>query len=194
MLSTNSDRKTKCRVLAVSSGGGHWLELLRLAPAFDQCEVTYATVSEAYRAQAPSPNFEIVPDATRWNKFGAMIAAWQIFRLLRRTRPHVVISTGALPGYFAVRFGKLLGARTIWLDSFANAEELSLAGRLAGKWADLWLTQWPEVSQLRGPHYSGAVFDVDRQVTTCEHLPRRDAPHSNVGRLPREVATAAGLE
>jgi hypothetical protein len=26
-------------------------------------------------------------------------------------RPHVVVSTGAAPGYFAIRFGKWLGSR-----------------------------------------------------------------------------------
>ena len=45
-----------------------------------------------------------------------------------RLRPDVVITTGAAPGYFAVRIGKLLGARVVWVDSIANAEELSLSG------------------------------------------------------------------
>ena len=42
--------------------------------------------------------------------------------LLLRHRPDVIVTTGAAPGYFALRFGKLLGARTIWIDSMANAE------------------------------------------------------------------------
>jgi hypothetical protein len=73
-------------------------------------------------------------------------------------RPDVVISTGAAPGYFALRFGKLLGARTIWVDSIANVDELSLAGSKVGRFADLWLTQWPHLAQPAGPQYFGAVL------------------------------------
>jgi hypothetical protein len=32
------------RVLAISSGGGHWVELMRLRPAFQDAIVSYATV------------------------------------------------------------------------------------------------------------------------------------------------------
>ncbi len=37
--------------------------------------------------------------------------------LLLKERPDIVITTGAAPGYFCLRLGKLLGARTIWIDS-----------------------------------------------------------------------------
>jgi hypothetical protein len=47
-------------------------------------------------------------------------------------RPDVVITTGAASGYFAVRIGKFFGARTLFLDSIANAERLSLSARMAG--------------------------------------------------------------
>jgi hypothetical protein len=70
----------------------------------------------------------------------------------------VVISTGAAPGYFALRFGKRLGARTIWLDSIANVDELSLSGQRAGKYAGLWLTQWQHLATPAGPHFAGAVL------------------------------------
>jgi hypothetical protein len=73
--------------------------------------------------------------------------AWVIMLLLWRERPDVVLSTGAAPGYFAIRLGGWMGARTVWVDSVANAEELSLSGRKAGACADLWLTQWPHLAK-----------------------------------------------
>jgi hypothetical protein len=69
-----------------------------------------------------------------------------------------VISTGAAPGYFALRFGKLIRARTIWLDSIANAEELSTAGKKVQRYADLWLTQWTHLATTAGPRFGGAVL------------------------------------
>jgi hypothetical protein len=70
----------------------------------------------------------------------------------------VIITTGAAPGYFALRVGKLFGARTIWIDSMANAETLSKSGQEVGKYADLWLTQWEHLARPQGPHYLGAVL------------------------------------
>jgi len=148
----------KRKVLAVSSGGGHWVELLRLAPAFQECEVVYATVSGDYRWQVDGRRFHVIPDASRWNKAGLLWMALKVFWVVMRERPDVIISTGAAPGYSALRLGKLIGARTIWVDSIANAECLSLSGEKAGRYADLWLTQWPNLAKPEGPHYVGAVL------------------------------------
>lgn len=70
----------------------------------------------------------------------------------------MIISTGAAPGYFALRMGKWFRARTVWVDSIANVEELSLSGARAGRHADLWLTQWEHLAQPGGPEYRGSVL------------------------------------
>jgi len=147
------------KLLAISSGGGHWVQLLRLRPAFDGCEVAYATVSEGYRVDLERDAvLHVIPDANRWSKLDLLRSAFAIFRLLLRLRPDVVITTGAAPGYFGVRIGKLLGARVVWLDSIANAEELSLSGNKAGSFVDLWLTQWPHLAEENGPKHLGNVL------------------------------------
>ena len=146
------------KVLALSSGGGHWVQLLRLRPAFADCEIIYATVKPGYRADIGSASFRVIRDANMSNKLALVRCAWTILKLLLKERPDVVVSTGAAPGYFAVRLGKLLGARTVWIDSIANAEELSLSGKKAGSFVDLWLTQWPHLAREKGPHYLGSVL------------------------------------
>ncbi len=153
-----SNRKPRRKILAVSSGGGHWVQLLRLRPAFEGDDVHYLTVNPSNRADVVPHPFFTVRHASRWNKFGLIVLAVQVLWVVMRVRPQVVVSTGAAPGYFALRVGKLLGARTIWLDSIANAEELSLSGRLAGKYADLWLTQWPHLAKTEGPKFAGTVL------------------------------------
>jgi UDP-N-acetylglucosamine:LPS N-acetylglucosamine transferase len=149
----------KTRVLALSSGGGHWVQLLRLRPAFANCDVIFATSKAGYRANLdPGAEFRLIPDANRWNKLGLLRVLFALFRLICRERPDVVISTGAAPGYFAIRIGNLFGARTIWVDSIANSDELSLSCRLAGPHAGLWLTQWAHLAKPNGPHYRGSVL------------------------------------
>jgi len=136
------------RILAVASGGGHWVQLLRLRPAFEGHRVAFVTVRASYKADVGGVPFYVINDATRWDKLGLARMCLRLLVILLRERPGVVISTGAAPGYFAIRFGKLLGARTIWVDSIANVEQISMTGELVRKHADLWLTQWPH---LAGP-------------------------------------------
>ncbi len=146
------------KVLAISSGGGHWVQLLRLRPAFAGSKVVYATVREGYRKDVGDEAFRLIPDGNRWEKFKLLRSAVSIFLLVLRERPDVVISTGAAPGYFGVRFGKWFGAKVIWVDSVANAEELSMSGQKAGAFVDLWLTQWEHLAIEGGPRWMGSVL------------------------------------
>ncbi len=142
------------KLLAVASQGGHLIQLMRLKPVFDRYDTSYVS---SQRCEGMD-DYTCVVDANRNAGFRLMLLFFQVLWIVVRKRPDVVISSGAAPGYFAVLCGKLLGARTIWIDSIANAEELSMSGQRAGKFADLWLTQWPEVAQQDGPTYGGRVL------------------------------------
>ena len=167
------------RVLAVASGGGHWIQLRRLRPAWAGCAVIYVTTRAGYRDEvardaaempgeapaAPPPRFFTVPDGNRWQPLRLVRQLAALAWIMLRTRPHAVVTTGAAPGYFAIRLGRLMGARTVWVDSIANAEELSLSGRHAGPHLDLWLTQWEHLAVSEGgpdgdpgPQYRGSVL------------------------------------
>lgn len=152
------DSKNRARVLAIASGGGHWVQLLRLGPAFEGCEITFATVRRSYEADVEGARFHLIPDATRWNKFAMIWLAIRIILVLIRVRPSVVVTTGAAPGLIAIVLARLVRARTVWIDSVANVEEMSLSGQKAASHADLWLTQWPHLTSVDGPVYAGQVL------------------------------------
>ena len=154
----NAHKEKKKRVLAVASGGGHWVQLLRLRPAFDDQDVAYVTVHRDYISDVLGCRFFVINDATRWNKVGLVQMAVRLLIIFLRFRPNIVVSTGAACGYFALRFAKLMGARTIWVDSIANVEQLSMTGQLVRPYADLWLTQWPELAGPNGPDFQGTVL------------------------------------
>jgi len=149
---------TPIRIMAVASGGGHWVQLQRVMPAFEGHDVTFVTINPTYKADVPGERVLIVRDSTRWNKLGLIILGFQILLSLIRIRPHIVVSTGAAPGFMAIVLGRLLGAKTVWLDSIANVEEVSMSGRMVRRWAVLWLTQWPHLATDDGPKYAGRVF------------------------------------
>jgi hypothetical protein len=145
-------------ILAVASGGGHWVQLCRLRPAFEGHRVVFVTVNPAYRPDVGPCRFYCVNDATSWDKLGLLRMAVRMLWIVLKEWPDVLVTTGAAPGYFALRFARWIGARTVWVDSIANIERLSLSGRLAGPHADLWLTQWPHLAGSGGPQFRGGVL------------------------------------
>jgi UDP-N-acetylglucosamine:LPS N-acetylglucosamine transferase len=152
----SADRRIK--VLAVASGGGHWIQLLRLRPAFAGAEVVYASTDAPGNLQKLGGRFHRLRDANQDTKIALLFSAVQIFLMVARERPDVVVSTGAAPGYLAVLFGSLLGARTLWVDSIANAGCISKSGRLARRRSTLFLTQWERLATDDGVRYEGAVI------------------------------------
>jgi len=151
-------RRNRRPILAISSGGGHWAQLMCLRPAWEELRVVYATVSDGYRREVhPAPLF-VVPDGNLQTKAALLRMCLSVLVLVLRVRPAAVVTTGAAPGFFGVVFGKVIGAKTVWIDSIANADELSLSGRKVGRFADAWLTQWEHLTAARGPHYRGSVL------------------------------------
>ncbi len=147
----------KIKVLAVSSSGGHWLNLMHVREALAGCEVVYATTNRDYCSYVGDNKFYVIPEVSRWQKLKIPFVALKIFKLVRDIKPDVVITTGALPGLLALISGRIMGAKTIWLETFANCGELSMSGRIAGRFASLWLTQWPHLARENGPLYKGRI-------------------------------------
>jgi len=140
------------RVLAVASGGGHWAQLQLLVPAFETCDLIFASPQLADAQVRP------LTDCNLGQPLRVLRCAGQVASLIMRSRPDVVVSTGAAPGALAIVIGKLFGARTIWVDSVANVRRISLSGRAVRRFSDLWLTQWPDLASTTGARFSGRVL------------------------------------
>ena len=54
---------------------------------------------------------------------------------------------------------KMLGARIVWVDSIANVERLSMSGAMVRYFADLFVTQWPELTKkYKNVEYVGTLI------------------------------------
>lgn len=146
------------RIIAIASAGGHWQQLMLLRDAYRHHDVRYLTtlagLAESYDA-APAHK---IPDCNRHTPLRLVACTLCIAWHLMRIRPHVIVTTGAMPGLIALSLGRLIGARTIWVDSLANAERLSASGRLAGRIADLRLSQWQNVAHAEGAEFRGRLL------------------------------------
>lgn len=145
------------RVLAVASGGGHWVQLLRLRPAFEGHEVVYVSTNPGYQDDVDTKLYAVV-DANMWEKFKLLKMFAQVAWIVARVRPDVVVTTGAAPGFAAILFARLFGAKTLWIDSIANSEELSNSGKKVKGIATAWVTQWAHLAKAEGPDHWGAVL------------------------------------
>jgi UDP-N-acetylglucosamine:LPS N-acetylglucosamine transferase len=146
------------KILAVASGGGHWKELMLLKSVFNNNSVKYVTTLDGLPQEENIDNFNIIMESNKTKKFALIVSFFQMLKVYLLFRPNVVITTGASVGVFAVVLGNMFNAKTIWVDSIANANKLSLSGELAQKVADITLTQWEHLADGDKVIYRGAIF------------------------------------
>lgn len=132
--------------------------MLRLAPAFRGATVHYATTDPSAADRVEAAAFHTFPDANKDTPVRLILCALKLAWIVATVRPDAVISTGAAGGYLAIRIAHLLGARTMFIDSIANARELSVSARLSLGVADRVLSQWPRVAEVTGTEFRGAVI------------------------------------
>jgi len=142
----------------VASGGGHWIQLLRLRDAFSEFETSYVSMFENYADEVHGCRFYTIPDASRFDKF-SFVKVWiKAVIIMTKERPHAVLTTGSAPMLSFIILGRLTGARTLWIDSVANAERMSSSGRIARKLAHRTVSQWPEVAAREGVQCWGSIL------------------------------------
>lgn len=145
------------KILAVASGGGHIVELLRLQPAFEGHDLSYMCTHESFAASCKGYPFYVVPDFSQWDAFKIPGAALKIYKIMRKLKPDVVVTSGAAPGVVALFIGKLLGAKTIWVESLCHAEKISISGKMCQLFADRVYTQWPHLASEKAV-YAGNIM------------------------------------
>ena len=150
--------KSDKTILAVASAGGHWIQLLRIAPAFEGHRVVFASTNKSNFQEVPGYEFYSFVDGHRKAMWNFVKMFFQMIRILRRVRPRVIITTGAAPGLMALLVGRFFSTKNIWIDSIANVEKLSTSGAIARRFSNLYLTQWENLAHQNGPGFQGAVI------------------------------------
>ncbi|WP_111493574.1 glycosyltransferase family protein [Marinobacter bohaiensis] len=150
-------------VMLAASFGGHWKQLMVIDRLLDgdSRRLSYVSTSPEIPPEAAGADYYRVTDCNAGERLNALRCLGGSLRLMLRLRPDLLITTGALPGLLLALAAKLTGTRVIWIDSVANAEELSSSGRMAARFVDLCCTQWPHLANddsNKGPVYLGSVL------------------------------------
>lgn len=76
-----------------------------------------------------------------------------------RIRPDIVVTTGAHTAVLMCYIAKLFGKKVIWIETFANKNSKTLAGRLVYPIADTFVVQWEEMKKIyKKAVYWGSIF------------------------------------
>jgi UDP-N-acetylglucosamine:LPS N-acetylglucosamine transferase len=143
------------RICFMASGGGHFQELCGLADLAEKYDhlLVSTEVNKALAHACPFQHIYQIDEVGQglWKNSPLRILGtfWRILRILRRQRPDLIISTGAgiaVPGFLAAR---LLGIRTVYIESYARVQSLSLAGRVCYHLADRFLVQHASLASRR---------------------------------------------
>jgi UDP-N-acetylglucosamine:LPS N-acetylglucosamine transferase len=153
-----ADRK---ELLLVCSTGGHLLQLVALREAWDGFSRVWVTfdrgdsrslLADEEVVLAHGPTNRNVPNLLR-----NLALAW---RVVRRERPRVVLTTGAGVAVPFAWIGRLFGARVVYVESVTRIEGPSLSLRLIRPVASRLYVQWPELLEaVPRAKYAGSVLD-----------------------------------
>ena len=147
------------KLCLVSSAGGHLSQLLALSDSWKSYDKFWITTSGLVCSKLEEyGKVYVAGECNREHPLKVLRVLFYCGWVILRQRPEVVISTGAAVGCIACFWGKLFGAKVVWIDSITNVEKLSLSGHLVKCIADLFLVQWPELARkYPGSEYAGAI-------------------------------------
>lgn len=146
------------KICLACSAGGHLAEILQIIDAVKGHDVFFLTY-KAENSENLKYKTHFVENVTR-NPVTLVKNTIQTIKVLFKERPKIIISTGAGVAIPACYFGKLLGTKVIFIETFCMPTKGSLAGRFAYPIADKFLVQWKDQLKNYGrkAEYRGSVF------------------------------------
>ena len=152
-------------VLLVCSTGGHLLQLLALREAYGDERRVWVTFDKSDARSLLRGEDVVYAFGPTNRSFGLTAArntlrnialAW---RVVGRTKPAVVLTTGAGVAVPFAWVARMRGARVVYVESFTRIEGPSLSCRLIRPVAARVYGQWPEFAQaVPRARYLGNVF------------------------------------
>ena len=146
------------KLLIACNPGGHITEMLFLKEAFDGHEVVFLTYENLTTVSFPYKIYTIKRIDT--SLFYMLKSFLNIFVIIKKEKPKIILSTGAEIAIPVFIIGKLMGIKMVFIESWCRINTKSGSGRLIYFLADVFLVQWPNSAKLYGKkaRYEGAVI------------------------------------
>ena len=141
------------KVMFISSMGGHLNELMQLDfEKYDFSVVTEENSATEFIKEKYKERSYFLKYGTRKTPIKYLfILIYNFFKSLKifvKQKPEVVVTTGTHTAVPMCYIAKLFGKKVIWIETFANINSKTLAGRLVYPIADTFVVQWEEMKKL----------------------------------------------
>ncbi len=149
-------------VLLVCSAGGHLLQLASLRDVWDDYPRSWVTLDRSdARSILEGEHVIYASGPTERNLPNLIRNSGLALRTIRKLRPQVIVTTGAALAVPFAWFGRLFGARVIFIESLCRITEPSLTLRLISPVVDRVYVQWPELeAAFPTGRYVGGLFST----------------------------------
>lgn len=154
-------------VMFAGSQGGHFVELMGLHSLFSRYESLLVT--DNMEATFDKPNLRVfkgiehsvamancrerksgsTEKTGRLSSFTSYVKMFvECWRICKKWRPAVIVSTGSYIAVPLFIYGKFHGAKTIFIESNAKVYQKTMTGILVKPFSDKIYVQWPEMLKL----------------------------------------------
>ncbi len=133
------------KVCVVSSCGGHLTEVRALRAAFAAYEHFYVLNDRVLLPGDMQGRTYFIRHSER--DLLVLVNLLEAWRILRRERPDVILSTGAGPIVPFALVGRLLGVPTVFVETFTRITRPSLTARIMYRLAARFIYQWPTLER-----------------------------------------------
>ncbi|USD67037.1 UDP-N-acetylglucosamine transferase subunit ALG14 [Vibrio sp. SCSIO 43136] len=149
----------KRKVLTIASSGGHNVQLCRLFNKIKHVDVKHFHVRTRVGSSdiVNNDNEFLIDDISRDSLIRTFKVVYQLYKVISKTNPDLIVTTGALPGLLGLILGRVFRLDTIWIDSIANTQKLSLSGRIAKHIAGETITQWEHLEEKHVSYYGNVI-------------------------------------
>lgn len=132
------------KVCFAASSGGHLEQLLALRPLMERYDSFILTEKTAYDVKLPVRACYVRQvnrhEASFLSRIAANVAT--SFKYWFAERPDVIVCTGVLATIPFCLIGHAMGAKLVYIESFAKTDSPTMTGKLLGKRADRFYVQW----------------------------------------------------
>ena len=130
------------KICFVGSSGGHLTHLYMLKTfwcTFDKEDARSLLVGEKF--------YPVYFPSNRSLK-ALIINTYRAMKILKKERPDLIITSGAAPAIPFFWIGKLMGAKTVYIEVFDRIDKSTISGKLCYPVTDKFIVQWEEMKKV----------------------------------------------
>ena len=137
------------KVCLVGSSGGHLTHLYMLKPFWQDKERFWVTFNkeDANSILEGEQVYHCYYPTNRSLK-ALLINTRLAWKVLRKERPDVIVSSGASVAVPFFYLGKLFGMKTIYIEVFDRIDKPTMTGKMVYPVTDRFIVQWEEMKQV----------------------------------------------